>query len=56
VVSSYQFKHSYYFMMGDNRHNSEDSRFYGPVPDNLIKGKALYLWWADDKSRIGKRL
>ena len=56
TINSYTFKHDYYFMMGDNRHNAADSRYRGLVPDNLVKGKGLYIWWSKDKSKIGKEL
>ncbi|HOF16956.1 MAG TPA: signal peptidase I [Bacteroidales bacterium] len=56
IVTSYTFKHDYYFMMGDNRHNAADSRYKGLVPDNLIKGKALYIWWSNNKEKIGKKI
>ena len=38
-------------MMGDNRDNSQDSRFIGEIPGRLIKGKAMIIWWswADDR-------
>ena len=42
-----------YFVLGDNRDNSYDSRFWGYVDRSSIKGKALYLYWAVDKGRIG---
>jgi signal peptidase I len=67
AVTEYTFKQNYYWMMGDNRHNSEDSRFWGFVPENYIVGKALFVWWSVDSfeswsnpfkkirwSRIGK--
>jgi len=40
------------FVLGDNRNNSQDSRFWGFVDIRKVKGKALYLYWAKDKSRI----
>ena len=44
------------FVLGDNRHNSQDSRFFGFVDFNSVKGKALYIYWAADKSRIGTEI
>jgi signal peptidase I len=44
------------FVMGDNRDNSQDSRFWGFVKVEKVKGKALYLYWAKNKSRIGMEL
>ena len=44
AVTSYAFRQNYYFMMGDNRHNSEDSRVWGFVPEDHIVGKAVLVW------------
>jgi len=44
----YIIKMNYYWMMGDNRHNSADSRFWGFVPENHIVGKALFVWMSWD--------
>jgi signal peptidase I len=41
----------HYFAMGDNRDNSKDSRFWGTVPYELIKGRALIVWWSRDPAR-----
>ena len=44
------------FVLGDNRDNSMDSRWWGSIPFSSIKGKPLYIYWAKDKTRIGKKL
>ena len=52
-ATSYTFKMDYYWMQGDNRHNSADSRYWGFVPEDHIVGKPLFIWWSSDPDRRG---
>ncbi len=52
-TKSYTFQQNYYWMMGDNRHNSEDSRYWGYVPEDHIVGKPIFIWMSWDSNGVG---
>ncbi len=51
-TSNYTFQQNYYWMMGDNRHNSEDSRIWGYVPEDHIVGKPLFIFFSTKNATL----
>ena len=52
-VTTYTFKQNYYWMMGDNRNNSLDARYFGYTPENHIVGKPVFIWMSWDSNTKG---
>ncbi|SDX50020.1 signal peptidase I [Lutibacter oricola] len=53
LATTYTFKQNYYWMMGDNRHNSEDARYWGYVPFDHVVGKPVFIWMSWDSNAEG---
>lgn len=49
-INGYRFQKDWYFMGGDAVHNSQDSRYFGPIPDDFIAGRATHIYWSQEKN------
>jgi signal peptidase I len=53
ITTTYTFKQDYYWMMGDNRHNSLDARYFGFTPEDHVVGKPVFIWLSLDFKASG---
>jgi len=56
IIEPYKVPNGYFFVIGDNRDDSFDSRFWGPIPNNNLQGKAIFRWFSYDKKFFWNRI